>query len=258
MPTRFILALGVEGVSIPDYYQASPIWRYDASGQLSPLALSGLPWADETVSQIQEWWHVFVSAMAWSDPKVRGFKSDEAFNAFVTKGEELAEAIRASLAPGESLEVSLSSPRFVRSAEPQIDKYRIFPDWGQVSPIWNAGPGEGPYNLILDHLKISDSLAREFRRWLNDFLDTFNDDYPPDSGFTTEAESQEFLERGRQLTERFSEELGGNALVVLEYGGVNWIPPSRKQRRQDEAAQVGNGSGRGIARRWPLSRYRRK
>jgi hypothetical protein len=258
MSTRYKLALGVEGISIPDYYEASPIWKYATNGQLSPVGLADLPWRDETVSRIHDWWRIFRNAMVWSDPKVRGFKSDEAFNEFVAQGVELAETIKDTLAPGDSLEISLASPRFVRLAEPQIDNYRIFPEWGQLSPIWNGGPAKGPYNLLLDHLQISDGLSKDLRMWLNDFLDTFNEDYPPDSGFSTPAESHAFLVRGRTLTERFAKEIGGSALVVLEYAGESYIPPTQPHRQGRNTEVSPGDNGPCDKRWWQLPRFRRE
>lgn len=258
MSTRYKLALGVDGISIPDYYEASPIWKYTINGQLSPVGLADLPWPDETVSRIHDWWRIFRDAMVWSDPNVRGFKSDEAFDAFVAQGVALAETIRDSLAPGDSLEISLLSPRFVRLAEPQIDKYRIFPEWGQLSPVWNGGPAKGPNNLLLDHLGISDCLSKDLRSWLNDFLDTFNEDYPPESGFSTTAESQAFLVRGRTLTERFAKEIAG-AQVVLEYGDEIWIPPSHAHHQDRNPEEVSTADGEQSHKRWwQPPRFRRE
>jgi hypothetical protein len=39
MSTRYKLALGVDGVSTPDYYVASPIWKYATNGQLSRVGV---------------------------------------------------------------------------------------------------------------------------------------------------------------------------------------------------------------------------
>lgn len=229
------MALEVGGLRLPDYYGACAIWRYDEAGHLSPVSFFDLPLSEETRSRLHWWWTSFMEAMSWPDPDVRGFKSDAAFDAFAAEGKELAKLIAEALGPEASLEVSLATPRFVRSSPPWVGRYRIFPEWGHASPVWNGVPGTGPYNLALEHLPITDQLAKELGRWQLSFLETLDEEYPPDSGFATPEEEEAFVSTGRLLARRFSTEIPDAVEVVLQldqdwtYISGELVPPNHQK-----------------------------
>jgi hypothetical protein len=87
----------------------------------------------------------------------------------------------------------------------------------QCYPIWKDDDG-----LWLDidpaSLSISEGLAADFQAWAAAYDATFNEEYPPDSGFADQAAEQAFLATGRELSNRLAAELGGDAQV--EYAGA--------------------------------------
>lgn len=108
---------------------------------------------------------------------------------------------------------------------PRVERYRIFPDWGCDSPVWNGVPGSDPYNIPLELLPISDGLVRDLKQWNDKFQATLNWQDPRDSGFSTLVESQEFLREGERLAERFQIEVGHDSRVSLEYNEIVYVRP---------------------------------
>ena len=85
--------------------------------------------------------------------------------------------------------------------------FRCYPIWREDDGLW----------LDIDpaSLPISAELASEFDAWAAAYEATFNEEYPPDSAFSSASEEQDFLATGRRLTARLARELGGG--VQVEY-----------------------------------------
>ena len=64
-------------------------------------------------------------------------------------------------------------------------------------------------------MAISRGLARDISSWDHEYQSTFNDEYPPDSGFDSLGESNRHSNEGRCLAERLQQELGSE--YVVEY-----------------------------------------
>lgn len=63
-------------------------------------------------------------------------------------------------------------------------------------------------HLEIDDLEISDDLKRQLKVWDKEFQDTFNDDYPPDSGFSSRQQLQRHIQQGYKLVTKLQLELG--------------------------------------------------
>jgi hypothetical protein len=56
-------------------------------------------------------------------------------------------------------------------------------------------------------------LVSDFNEWTAAYDATFNEEYPPDSGFADQAAENAFLADGRRLAGRLAQELGAEAQV---------------------------------------------
>ena len=88
-------------------------------------------------------------------------------------------------------------------------------------PLWRPG-SSGVENVDPATLPVSGELAAALLRWAEEFDQTLNQDYPPDSGFPLERDRQDFLQRGRHLAGRLARELGSGYRVT--YQGDGSIP----------------------------------
>ena len=84
---------------------------------------------------------------------------------------------------------------------------KIMPDY-ECSPIWHSGYLVG--NVDPDDLPITEELKTLLDDWQNKFDLTLNLDYPPDSGFKTVREENEFKKQGLKIYEMMTRELGEN------------------------------------------------
>lgn len=72
-------------------------------------------------------------------------------------------------------------------------------------PLWEVGNTVGDINP--NDLQISESLKSDLLRWAKLFDQTLNEEYPPDSRFSSAAAENEFRQEGIRLTERLNNEL---------------------------------------------------
>jgi hypothetical protein len=75
-------------------------------------------------------------------------------------------------------------------------------DWG-TGPLW-VSKGDGfsdPYDAddITEVIALSDELRAAIAAWDARFQATYNDEYPPDSAFSTPADETTFIADGRAL-----------------------------------------------------------
>ncbi|MGR2741122.1 hypothetical protein ACUY1T_21980 [Billgrantia sp. Q4P2] len=81
-----------------------------------------------------------------------------------------------------------------------------------AGPIFCPDP-ERMGHVEVDELPISQALKAQILAWDSEYQATFNDDYPPDSGFgSPEAESMHIAE-GSRLAKSLQQELGGDYMV---------------------------------------------
>jgi hypothetical protein len=75
-------------------------------------------------------------------------------------------------------------------------------------PLWK---GE---NLDPDSLPISAYLREQLAAWAERYDETLLDEYPPDSGFSSESEAEKFVDDGRELAQMLALELGNEFAVT--------------------------------------------
>src|SRR5690606_31404844 len=85
-----------------------------------------------------------------------------------------------------------------------------------------AGPIFCPHVESMGHisvvdLPISEVLRDELFEWDTKYQATFDDDYPPDSGFATSELAEAHRAIGKSLAERLQRELGSDYVVEYQY-----------------------------------------
>lgn len=76
-----------------------------------------------------------------------------------------------------------------------------------AGPIFCSDPDNMGHIELID-LPISDDLRSAISLWNDEYQDTFNNEYPPDSGFNNPKVDRNHVERGRKLAEMLQNELG--------------------------------------------------
>jgi len=94
-----------------------------------------------------------------------------------------------------------------------MKKIKLMADYG-CFPIWHVS-GEEVGDIDPNDLPLSQELKRLLADWALAFDQTLNQDYPPDSGFKSDAEETEFKQQAAQLAERLREELGSEFEVTV-------------------------------------------
>lgn len=69
------------------------------------------------------------------------------------------------------------------------------------------------HHKVIEDLSISDELKNKLRAWDDEYQNTLDLGYPPDSSFPTTELAVQHAQRGRELAERLQEELGDDYLV---------------------------------------------
>jgi hypothetical protein len=88
---------------------------------------------------------------------------------------------------------------------------KLMADYGS-SPLWGLDP-ENVGNIAPSSLPLSEDLRSDLRAWAEHFDRTLNQDYPPEGGFSSDAEELAFDEDGRKLWRRLQKELGDSYTV---------------------------------------------
>jgi hypothetical protein len=86
-------------------------------------------------------------------------------------------------------------------------------DYG-CHPLW-AADDDGTRNVSPDELPLSAELRAALAAWARAFDATLNHEYPPDSGFRSAAEENDFETEGRRLWNHLRAQLGGAYRVVF-------------------------------------------
>ena len=68
-------------------------------------------------------------------------------------------------------------------------------------------------HVDIDELPISQALKAKVLAWDSEYQATFNDDYPPDSGFSSPEAERMHIAEGSQLAKSLQQELGGAYMV---------------------------------------------
>ena len=91
---------------------------------------------------------------------------------------------------------------------------KIMPEYG-TGPLWQKkSKGEPFYNIALKELSLSASLIKELEDFDMMYQNTFNEDYPPDSGFSSQSEESAFEKKGIKIWRNMVLELPPEIRVV--------------------------------------------
>lgn len=95
-------------------------------------------------------------------------------------------------------------------------RYRLDPDYGSSSPIWDDDwDGERTLNPDPASLGLSPGLCEGLRAWQDEFERTLDQDDPTRSGFRSDAERDAFNQEGDRLLHAMQHELGEHVAVRL-------------------------------------------
>jgi len=92
-------------------------------------------------------------------------------------------------------------------------KIKLMPDY-ECWCLWNLDPtNKDSYNINPDKLPISSALKEKLSKWDQEYQLTFNEEYPPNSGFKTSQDQVRHNRVGNELAQRLQGELGEEYLV---------------------------------------------
>lgn len=81
-------------------------------------------------------------------------------------------------------------------------------------PLWEASDRIG--NINPNDLPLSHELKQQLIKWAKVFDQTLNQDYPPDSGFKSPDDEQEFKQSAIRLAAQLREELGPDFEILFQ------------------------------------------
>lgn len=91
---------------------------------------------------------------------------------------------------------------------------KIMPEYG-TGLLWERKSSGNPfYNIAPKELLLSSSLISQLEDWNTTYQNTFNEDYPPDSGFSTQNAGYAFEKKGIEIWEALISELPSNVNVI--------------------------------------------
>ena len=90
-------------------------------------------------------------------------------------------------------------------------EYGCHPIWDVTEPV--------PRNLSALELGMTKELDERFAAWAETFEATLNQEYPPDSGFASQAELEAFEREGLRLKRDLQAALGSEATVDYRPSG---------------------------------------
>ncbi len=91
------------------------------------------------------------------------------------------------------------------------------PEYG-CSPIWLYDGINLVQNLEISELAVSKSLKNAIQSWANTYESTFDDDYPPDSGFANKLDEAAFESAGVLIWEKILIEI--NSYYNVHYYSI--------------------------------------
>jgi hypothetical protein len=84
----------------------------------------------------------------------------------------------------------------------------------QSYPLWKAGSEVG--NINPDDLPLSNDLKAMLANWSASYDRTLNQDYPPDSAFSSPADEEDFEVEGHRIWHALREQLGQGYKVIYK------------------------------------------
>ncbi len=93
-----------------------------------------------------------------------------------------------------------------------MKKIKIMPEYG-CSPLWLYDGINLVKNLDIAELAISESLKNDIQLWADNYESTFDEDYPPNSGFLNDSDTEAFETAGIHIWESLLKEMSSYCLV---------------------------------------------
>ena len=91
---------------------------------------------------------------------------------------------------------------------------KIMPEYGMY-PLWIEKSKMEPFESIaIEDLKLSTSLMDKIKDWDNKFQNTYNENYPQNSGFKSQREKSLFEDNGIKIWKELQSELTNEIKVV--------------------------------------------
>lgn len=94
-------------------------------------------------------------------------------------------------------------------------KIKLYCDFFCYS-LWIISDDGGVENVSPESLKLSNKLKQKLKTWEEKYDSIFNEEYPPDSKFTTVEEKYQFIELGKEIYNELKKE--------LPYANIQYIP----------------------------------
>ena len=91
---------------------------------------------------------------------------------------------------------------------------KLRPDY-QCFPLWEINDESISEDIDPNGLPISQELKRDLYAWMDKYNSTLDWEYPPDSGFKSEQEEQQFKQDGKKLQQRLQQELGAEFQISI-------------------------------------------
>jgi hypothetical protein len=89
---------------------------------------------------------------------------------------------------------------------------KLMADYG-MTVLWGADPSRiGAIDP--DQLPLTDELKADLRAWAEAYDKTLNQEYPPNSGFASQTEEEQFDAEGLRLWRALQEQLGPDYRVI--------------------------------------------
>ncbi|MEP3297875.1 MAG: hypothetical protein ABJN34_13015 [Litoreibacter sp.] len=99
------------------------------------------------------------------------------------------------------------------------DIIRLSPEYA-CFPLWSVGTDGGLKNAVAHSFGLPKNLADEIESWGDNFESTYNAEYPPHSGFASEAEVSNFKTKGEELAQKIEQFFGEEQTTELRMKNV--------------------------------------
>ena len=91
---------------------------------------------------------------------------------------------------------------------------KLSPEY-QCSPLWVSSDGNFYENLSIDTSPFNESLKNKISKWAMCFEKTLNQDYPPESGFASFGDEEEFERDGIEIWENITSHYLNEYIVIF-------------------------------------------
>lgn len=167
------------------------------------IKIEQIPIAKHLKYEINQWIDFYKKIIDYENPKNEFLRNSLERKNFIMQGYELQNKLIQELRPFSFVIDYVPIP--------ELRTLRLMADYDSV-PL--TDPNQAFYTNI-DQLPLSESLKKRLEDWDDAYVATLNQEYPPDSDFSTPEERKKFIEEGYALQHLLQEALKDN--FVIEY-----------------------------------------